>query len=107
MTEHYRDTDAALAKWDDLNPKLATARLTDAGLHRQFHTMRLTLSYVERALTEEGIDRDTRIRVINTALFGGPDPDALVDRVNALQSEIERRVAARRDAGSLNDTERD
>lgn len=83
-------TDDALTQWVKRNPRMALQMRTDVGLHRQYQVNRLVLSNVERAMHAEGLAPDVRRRIINTAVFGGPDLDAVLtaDQIRRMNEEL-------------------
>lgn len=83
-------TDDALTEWVKRNPIAARQMHTDVSLHRQYQINRVVLSNVERAMRDEGIAADVRRRIINTAVFGAPDPDEVMtaDQLQRVNEEL-------------------
>ena len=83
-------TDDALTEWAKRNPRMAQQMHTDASLHQQYQINRVVLSHVERAMRDEGLPVDVRRRIINTAVFGAPDPDEAMtaDQIQRVNEEL-------------------
>lgn len=83
-------TDDALTEWAKRNPRMAQQMHTDVSLHQQYQINRLVLSHVERAMRDEGLPDDVRRRIINTAVFGAPDPDEVMtaDQLQRVNEEL-------------------
>lgn len=84
-------TDATLGQYLDHQPELRAALLHDPVQKAQIEALRQTLTMMERALADEGVQDETRRRVINRIVWG--DPEGLVD-VHAQMLRVRKQMLA-------------
>jgi hypothetical protein len=70
-------------------PGMSESYLHDPQQHALIHILKRTLIHVDRAMEGEGLDPAARQRIISTALFGGPDEEAALRRVEETRQQFE------------------
>lgn len=87
MTEF--DADAILDDYIARHPHARAAQLDDPLFVAQMDLLRRTLALLEPVLRREGLDRFAVRRVVNTLVYGVPDPDAAIGRVLDFRARVE------------------
>jgi hypothetical protein len=83
MSDPHRDlVRQAFERYVATMPGVSYAYLHDVATHAAMKQMEHMLVATSRAMETEGLDLDARRRVISTALFGGPDEEAAVQRID-------------------------
>lgn len=83
------DVDDALGEHVARHPAARAALLDDPLFAAQLDLLRRTLALLEPALRREGLDRLAVRRVVNTLVYGVPDPDAAIERVLDFRARVE------------------
>lgn len=86
MTEF--DADTILDDYVARHPHARAAHLDDPLFVAQMDVLRRMLALLEPALYREGLDRPAVLRVVNTLVYGVPDPDAAIERMAEREEQI-------------------
>lgn len=87
MTE--LDTEAILNDYVARHPAARAALFGDPVFKVQMDSLRRTLDLLVPALRREGVDPVSARRVVNTVVYGSPDPDAAIERMAEEYRQVE------------------
>lgn len=88
MTEY--DSDAVLDEYVARHPVARAALMGDPLFVAHLEWMRRSFALLESALCREGLDRVAIRRVVNTLVYGAPDPDAALGRMADFQVRLQQ-----------------
>lgn len=84
------DTDRLMSDYVDRHPAAQMALRDDPTFHFQMESLRRTIDLLLPALRREGMDPMSARRVVNTILYGVPEPDAALLRMAEREAVLER-----------------
>lgn len=88
------DADRILDDYVDRHPAAQMGLRDDPVFHAQMHWFKQTLDLLEPALYREGLHRAAVVRVVNTLVYGVPDPDASIMRMAEARVDLAEALMA-------------
>lgn len=88
------DADRILDDYIDRHPAAQMGLRDDPVFHAQMHWFKQTLDLLEPALYREGLHRAAVVRVVNTIVYGVPDPDTSIMRMAEARVDLAEAMAA-------------
>lgn len=87
------DIDAIVAGYVDRMPAAREALMRDPLFHAHITWLRVIGPILDRVLAHEGLDACARERVVNTLVYGDPDPEKVIADLAAYDQRVNQAIA--------------